>query len=172
MLECSKTHLTRFLSETHNTQSSVIGQLTHAWPRATDNNRVAVLNQFLSCRTAAKHNLCSVMSQSHRIKGWATYEAFQEQCFLWERGTFVGVDSLTFKIFCMNKNHIKTLKERNKNKKSRLEPSVHNTHWCGQMYFRSQKNVEEKSCKNMHKTISKTLFNWTPWNNNVQMIMI
>ena len=26
------------------------------------------------------------MSQSHRIKGGATDEAFEEQCFVWERG--------------------------------------------------------------------------------------
>ena len=32
------------------------------------------------------------MSQSHRIKGGASDEAFQEQCFLWERGASVGAD--------------------------------------------------------------------------------
>ena len=30
----------------------------------------------------------SVMSQSHRIEGGTADEAFQEQCFLWERGDF------------------------------------------------------------------------------------
>ena len=30
------------------------------------------------------------MSQNHRIKGKTTDEAFQEQCFLWERGASVG----------------------------------------------------------------------------------
>ena len=34
----------------------------------------------------------SVMSQSHRIKGGAPDEAFQEQCFLWERGASVRAD--------------------------------------------------------------------------------
>ena len=32
------------------------------------------------------------MSQSHRIKGGTADEAFQEQCFLWDRGAPVGVD--------------------------------------------------------------------------------
>ena len=32
------------------------------------------------------------MSQSHIIKGRTTEEAFQEQCFLWERGASVGAD--------------------------------------------------------------------------------
>ena len=29
-----------------DTQSHLIGQLTHAWPSTTNNNRAAVLNQF------------------------------------------------------------------------------------------------------------------------------
>ena len=29
------------------------------------------------------------MSQSHRIEGETTDEAFEEQCFLWERGASV-----------------------------------------------------------------------------------
>ena len=33
----------------------------------------------------------SVMSQSHGIKGRTTDEAFQEQCFLWERGAPVSL---------------------------------------------------------------------------------
>ena len=33
---------------------------------------------------------CSVMSQSHRIRGGATDEAFKDQCFLWERGASVS----------------------------------------------------------------------------------
>ena len=32
------------------------------------------------------------MSQSHNIKGGTTDEAFEEQCFLWERGAAVGAD--------------------------------------------------------------------------------
>ena len=36
-----------------------------------------------------------MMSQSHGIKGRSTNEAFQEQCFLWERGASVGL--LNFK---------------------------------------------------------------------------
>ena len=33
-----------------------------------------------------------VMSQSPRIQGGATDEAFKEQCFLWERGPSVDAD--------------------------------------------------------------------------------
>ena len=33
-----------------------------------------------------------VMSQSHRVRGETTDEAFQEQCFLWERGASVGAE--------------------------------------------------------------------------------
>ena len=36
-----------------------------------------------------------MMSQSHRIKGGTTDEAFQEQCFLTERGASVGEDFIT-----------------------------------------------------------------------------
>ena len=32
------------------------------------------------------------MSQSHRVEGGTTDEAFQEQRFLWERGAPVGAD--------------------------------------------------------------------------------
>ena len=32
------------------------------------------------------------MSQSRRIKGGTPFEAFQEQCLLWERGASVDVD--------------------------------------------------------------------------------
>ena len=32
------------------------------------------------------------MSQSRRIKGGITGEAFQEHCFLWEKRASVGVD--------------------------------------------------------------------------------
>ena len=32
------------------------------------------------------------MSQSHQFKGGAADEAFQEQCFLWERGAPVGMN--------------------------------------------------------------------------------
>lgn len=39
-----------------------------------------------------------MMSQSHKIKGRATEEAFREQCFLWERGAAVGVDCDLFNI--------------------------------------------------------------------------
>ena len=51
-----------------------------------------MLNQFLHAKLAARHKVCkcvtpwhSVMSQSNKIEGRAADEAFQEQCFLWER---------------------------------------------------------------------------------------
>ena len=42
--------------------------------------------------------------------------AFQERCFLWERGAFVGADFdlFTFKNFYMHKNRYNTLMERAK----------------------------------------------------------
>ena len=53
-----------------NTQSPLIGQLTHAWPSIA-NNRIAVLHQSLCARLATMHTFCtsvtwwcSVMSQS------------------------------------------------------------------------------------------------------------
>ena len=33
-----------------------------------------------------------MMSQSHRIKGGTSDEAFQEQCFPWDTGASVGAD--------------------------------------------------------------------------------
>ena len=33
-----------------------------------------------------------MLSQNNRIKGPTTDVAFQEQCFLWERGASAGVD--------------------------------------------------------------------------------
>ena len=60
-------------------------------PAALTTTKAALLNHFLRCGLAAVHKWykCnSVMSQSHRIKGGTTDEVFQEQYFLWERGTF------------------------------------------------------------------------------------
>ena len=81
-----------------NTQSTLIGQLTHTWASIANNNRAAVLNQFLYANLAAWQKLCkcvtlwcSMMSQSHGIKSDITDEAFHEQWYLWERGASVGV---------------------------------------------------------------------------------
>ena len=41
-----------------NTLSPIIGQLTHVWASTTNNNRAAVLNQFLRAKQAAFHKLC------------------------------------------------------------------------------------------------------------------
>ena len=80
-------------------QSPLIGQPTQAWPSVPNNNISSVLNHFLHAKLATIIKLwkwmtwwCSVMSQSHRIKGGTTDEVFQSSCFLWERGASVGVD--------------------------------------------------------------------------------
>ena len=46
------------------------------------------------------------MSQTHSIEGGATDEAFQEQCFQWERGAPVSADfyQTTFEISYMHYN--------------------------------------------------------------------
>ena len=79
-----------------NTQSALIGQLTYAWASTANNNRAAVLNQCLHAKLPARHKSCkwmswwhSVMSWSHRIRGGITFEAFKQQCLLWERGASV-----------------------------------------------------------------------------------
>ena len=84
-----------------NTQSALIGQLTQAWASTSNNNRGAVLNQFLCAKLPARLKLskcvtwwCGLMSQSHKIICGTIDEAFEEQCFLWERGASVG--ALTF----------------------------------------------------------------------------
>ena len=102
------------------TQSLLIGQLTHAWLRST--NRPAALNQFPCAKPAARHALCkcmtrwrSVMSQSLRVKIRTTNEAFQEQCFLWERGAPVGakVDHFNFQdLVCAQELRITEGKEQ------------------------------------------------------------
>ena len=72
-----------------NSQSVLIGQLTRAWASTTNNNRAAVLNQFLRAKLAASNILCSsvcsrwcsVVSQSHLIKGG---KHFRSSVSLWE----------------------------------------------------------------------------------------
>lgn len=59
-----------------------------------------------------------VMSKSHRIKGGTTDEAFQKQCFLWERGATVGADFELLYIQYLHKNLYNTLKGREKNVKA------------------------------------------------------
>ena len=66
----------------------------------------AVQSQFIRDKPVARHTWCtcvtlwhSVMSQSYKIKGRTTDEAFQEQCFLWERGaSFVADFTFFFKL--------------------------------------------------------------------------
>ena len=63
----------------------------------TTTTRAAPLNQFLRAKHDAGHNIVqmcdTVMSQSHRIKGKTTDEAFQELRFLQARGASVGADA-------------------------------------------------------------------------------
>ena len=86
-----------------NTQSPLIGWLTHAWTNTANINRAAVLNQVLRAKLTSRYELCkcvtwwcSVMSQSHRIKGGTTDEAFMESFFLWEKQASLGVESWHF----------------------------------------------------------------------------
>ena len=75
---------------TQNSQSALTDELTHTCA-STANNRAAALNQFFPAG-----------------------EAFQEQCFLWERGASADADSdlFNFKIFYMHKNrYIKHLRK-------------------------------------------------------------
>lgn len=65
-----------------NTQTPLIGWLTHAWPSNSNNNRAAVLNQFSRAKLAVRHSLGkgvtwwrSEISQSHWIKGGTADEA-------------------------------------------------------------------------------------------------
>lgn len=48
-----------------------------------------VPNYLLGIKCANVTQWCSLMSQSHGIKGGTTNEAFQEQRFQWERGTSI-----------------------------------------------------------------------------------
>ena len=80
-----------------NTQSALIGQLTHTWTSTINNKGAAVPDQFLHAKLATSHKLCkcmiwwhSVMTQWPRIIGRTTDKAFP--CFLWERAACVGVD--------------------------------------------------------------------------------
>ena len=101
-----------------NTQTPLIGWLTHAWHSSSNKNRAAVLNQFLHAKLAVRYSLCkgvtwwrSVMSQSHWIKDGTSGEALQRKCFLREWGA-IGANFLTFKIFYMHNKIYKTLKEK------------------------------------------------------------
>ena len=70
------------------------------------------------------------MSQNLRIKGGTTGEAFQERCFLWEKGTPVGADFDLF--YFQNLLHaqepIWNMKERKQAKKSPLNNKYLNKH--------------------------------------------
>ena len=108
----------RLLEPPINTQSALIDQLTLAWPSTANNNRAAVLNQFLCDKLAVRHKLCkcvtlwrSVTSQSHSCKGETTDEAFWGQCSLWERGAPAGVVLLQ-----TPRTFIKKLKEMKRKK--------------------------------------------------------
>ena len=99
-----------------NAQPPLIGQLTHAWDGTAHNNRAAVLTHFLS----ANLSKCvtwwySVMSQSHRKRGGTTDEAFQEQCFPWERRASADEGFFNVQEICTYK---RTLKERTTNEKA------------------------------------------------------
>ena len=93
-----------------NTQSAPIGQLAHAWAStmSTVGSVLFSASSLLQFQHEYLHKLCKcVMSQSHRIKGGTTGEAFQEQCFLWETGALTLADFgtfLTIETFYMHKS--------------------------------------------------------------------
>ena len=60
-----------------------------------------------------------------QIHGRATDEAFQEQCFLWERGAFV--DLFNSRDHLHAQEHIKTLKVRKQNEKKDNRPCLKST---------------------------------------------
>ena len=64
-----------------NVHSALVGQLAHAWESTADNDRAASLNYIWRARLAAGHRLCTC-----GFKDRTTDEAFQEHCFLGERG--------------------------------------------------------------------------------------
>ena len=49
------------------------------------------------------------MSKYNRVQGETTDEAFQEQCFLWERGAYVGAD---FDLFMLQYSHTQEPKKK------------------------------------------------------------
>ena len=56
-----------------------------------------MLNQSLCVKLGAWHKFCKCVTWQFGvmlqiIKGGTTIDAFQEQCFLWERGASVDVD--------------------------------------------------------------------------------
>ena len=119
--------------------------LSHHWQQQLNNIRAALLNQVLHTKLAARHKLrkCltlwrSVMSQRRLFKGGTTDEAFQEQCFLWERWASVGwtVTLLTSDIYYMHKNPYNTLKERETMKRCNRSPLKKNPEQSrGTIYF-------------------------------------
>ena len=75
-----------------NTQSPLIGQLTHVWPNITNYNKTAALNQFSHAKLATGYKLCkyltwwhSVTPQSHRNKGGTPEEVLQRQSSVGKR---------------------------------------------------------------------------------------
>ena len=80
-------------------QSALIGQLTQAWPNATDNNRAAVLGQFSRAKVDAVDvnyaNMChGDVVWCHKVT-LTTDDVLQ--CFLAERGA--SVNFLRIRIF-------------------------------------------------------------------------
>ena len=97
------------------TQYSTFTEALLCYPVSSDWSTHTCLAQERLLRGMIHVNVWhGVMSQSHWIKGETTDEAFEEQCFLCERGASVGVnfDILNFQDIHMNKNIYKTLKAR------------------------------------------------------------
>ena len=104
-----------------NTQSPLIGQLTHActahhvsgWLCRVFSFQLASLLPWIQAPFKCASWRCNVMSGSHRIKGGTTDEEFQEQCFLWEEELLLVQTYIwTFRTFYTHKNLYNSLKER------------------------------------------------------------
>ena len=106
MLYARKTH-----QFSHTVWSHLIGHHMHTSASTTISYRPAVLNPHAKLASGHLWGTCvtwwhSVMSQSQRIKGGTTDEAFEDQCFLWERGASFCLFGLFN--FHMHKNMYKT----------------------------------------------------------------
>ena len=87
-----------------------------------------MLNQFGHAKIAIRHTfprLCDSSKTLDTIKGGITDEAFQEQCFLWERGASADSDLfLTFKIFYIHKNLLNTKRKKPKSVRGLLAETL------------------------------------------------
>ena len=125
-----------------NTQSPLIGQLTHAWTSTANNNRAAVPNRFLHAKQEAMlyiMQMCDIMTwcdvtRSRNKRRDYRKRRFRSSVFC-RRNELLLVQTLTFQSFHMHRNLCDTLKERREKTNDR---STFN-HWW---------HVRSPSCNN------------------------